>query len=470
MSAREERYRDALDAAAGHARRWLESQETRRIGPQATAAELAADFGGPLPPQGMPAAEVVDYLAAKAEPGLMAMPSGRFFGWVIGGTLPAALAADWLLSAWDQNTGLRFATPATAAIEEAAGKWILELLGLPEESDVGFATGATMANFTGLAAARWRLMADAGWDLDGDGLAGAPRIRCFAGQERHETIDLGLRYLGLGHPTVVPSDHQGRIIPAELDCALDLALSRGEGRRPGPALVCLQAGNLHSGAFDPFAEAIAVAKAHGAWVHVDGAFGLWAAAVPELSALTAGLGLADSWGTDAHKTLNVPYDCGIVIVRDAQALRSAMGLHASYLIQAADGAGDPSQRVPELSRRARGVPVWAALKSLGRDGVASQVRTLVHRAAQLAEQLGALDGVEVLNDVDYTQVSLAFGDDALTRAVTERVMADGRVWMSGSRWQDRDILRISVSNWSTDDADVRVAVDAVRDALAAVRG
>jgi len=470
MSASEERYRDALDAAAGHARRWLESQETRRIGPKATAAELAADFGGPLPPQGMPAAEVVDYLAAKAEPGLMAMPSGRFFGWVIGGTLPAALAADWLLSAWDQNTGLRFATPATAAIEEAAGKWILELLGLPEESDVGFATGATMANFTGLAAARWRLMADAGWDLDGDGLAGAPRIRCFAGQERHETIDLGLRYLGLGHPTVVPSDHQGRIIPAELDCALDLALSRGEGGRPGPALVCLQAGNLHSGAFDPFAEAIAVAKAHGAWVHVDGAFGLWAAAVPELSALTAGLGLADSWGTDAHKTLNVPYDCGIVIVRDAQALRSAMGLHASYLIQAADGAGDPSQRVPELSRRARGVPVWAALKSLGRDGVASQVRTLVHRAAQLAEQLGALDGVEVLNDVDYTQVSLAFGDDAVTRAVTERVMADGRVWMSGSRWQDRDILRISVSNWSTDDADVRVAVDAVRDALAALRG
>ena len=470
MSASEERYRDALDAAAGHARRWLESQETRRIGPQATAAELAADFGGPLPPQGMPAAEVVDYLAAKAEPGLMAMPSGRFFGWVIGGTLPAALAADWLLSAWDQNTGLRFATPATAAIEEAAGKWILELLGLPKESDVGFATGATMANFTGLAAARWRLMADAGWDLDGDGLAGAPRIRCFAGQERHETIDLGLRYLGLGHPTVVPSDHQGRIIPAELDCALDLALSTGEGGRPAPALVCLQAGNLHSGAFDPFVEAIAVAKAHGAWVHVDGAFGLWAAAVPELSALTAGLGLADSWGTDAHKTLNVPYDCGIVIVRDAQALRSAMGLHASYLIQAADGAGDPSQRVPELSRRARGVPVWAALKSLGRDGVASQVRTLVHRAAQLAEQLGALDGVEVLNDVDYTQVSLAFGDDAVTRAVTERVMADGRVWMSGSRWQDRDILRISVSNWSTDDADVRVAVDAVRDALAAVRG
>ena len=224
-----------------------------------------------------------------------------------------------------------------------------------------------------------------------------PRIRCFVGQERHDTIDLGLRYLGLGHPTVVPSDRQGRIIPAELDCALDLALSAGEDGRPAPALVCLQAGNLHSGAFDPFAEAIAVAKAHGAWVHVDGAFGLWAAAVPELSALTAGLGLADSWGTDAHKTLNVPYDCGIVIVRDAQALRSAMGLHTSYLIQAADGAGDPFESVPELSRRARGVPVWAALKSLGRDGVAGQVRTLVHAgraAGRTARRAGRRRGAQ----------------------------------------------------------------------------
>ncbi|QDW29298.1 aspartate aminotransferase family protein [Arthrobacter sp. KBS0702] len=469
MSAPEERYSEALAAASRHARHWLESQETRRVGPRASAAELAADFGGPLPRNGMPAAEVVDYLAAKAEPGLMAMPSGRFFGWVIGGTLPAALAADWLVSAWDQNAGLRFATPATAAIEEAAGNWLLELLGLPAESDVGFATGATMANFTGLAAARWRLMADAGWDLDADGLAGAPRIRCFVGQERHDTIDLGLRYLGLGRPAVVPADRQGRLDPAELDRALADATA-GAGSARAPLLVCLQAGNLHSGAFDPFEEAIAVAKAHGAWVHVDGAFGLWAAAVPELAALTAGLQGADSWGTDAHKTLNVPYDCGIAVVRDAQALRSAMGVHTSYLIQAADGAADPFETVPELSRRARGVPVWAALKSLGRDGVAGQVRGLVLRARQLAERLSALDGVEVLNDVDYTQVSLAFGEDATTRAVTERIIADGRVWMSGSRWQGRDILRISVSNWSTDDADVAAAVGAVQDALAAVRG
>jgi glutamate/tyrosine decarboxylase-like PLP-dependent enzyme len=322
-----------------------------------------------------------------------------------------------------------------------------------------------MANFTGLAAARWRLLADAGWDLDRDGLFGAPRIHCFVGQERHDTVDLGLRYLGLGRPTVVPADRQGRIDAAELDCALDRVALGASG--PAPMLVCLQAGNLHSGAFDPFREAIAVAKAHGAWVHVDGAFGLWAAAVPELSALTAGLELADSWGTDAHKTLNVPYDCGIAVVRDSSALRSAMGLHTSYLIQEAEGPADPFETVPELSRRARGVPVWAALKELGRDGVAAQVRTLVQRAAQLAEQLSAVDGVEVLNDVDYTQVSLAFGDDATTRAVTARIMADGRVWMSGSRWQDRDILRISVSNWSTDDADVASAVGAVRDAVAA---
>ncbi len=238
-----------------------------------------------------------------------------------GGTVPAALAADWLVSAWDQNSGLRYATPAT---------------------------GATMANFTALAAARWRLLTDAGWDLDGEGLSGAPRIRCFVGRERHDTIDLGLRYLGLGRPTIVPADSQGRIIPAELNRALDLA---ADG--PGPVLVCLQAGNLHSGAFDPFPEAIAVAKAHGAWVHVDGAFGLWAAAVPDLAALTAGVGGADSWGTDAHKSLNVPYDCGVVVVRDTRALRSAMGVHTSYLIQAADGGGDPSEKGPELSRRAR---------------------------------------------------------------------------------------------------------------------
>ena len=389
------------------------------------------------------------------------MPSGRFFGWVIGGTLPAALASDWLVSAWDQNACFRYATPAAAAIEESAGAWLLELLGLPRESDVGFVTGATMANFTGMAAARWRLLTDAGWDLDRDGLAGAPRIRCYVGRERHDTVDLGLRYLGLGQPTAVAADREGRLIPA----ALDAALAEGGG----PALVCLQAGNVHSGAFDPFPEAIAVARKHGAWVHVDGAFGLWAAAAPGLRHLTSGYGEADSWATDAHKTLNVPYDCGIAIVRDAAALRSAMGLHASYLVHDAEGPGDPFEKVPELSRRARGVPVWAALKSLGGDGVAAQVHGLAAAASDIAAGLAVLDGVEVLNDVGYTQVCVAFGDDHTTRAVTARIIDDGRVWMSGSRWHGRDILRISVSNWQTAGEDVGTAVAAVGSALAAVR-
>ena len=454
-------YAAALAAAGGHAQAWLASLRDRPVGPRVPASDLAGVFGGPLPAAGMPAAEVIDFLATQAEPGLMAMPSGRFFGWVIGGTLPAALASDWLVSAWDQNAAMRYATPATAAIEDGAGKWLLELLGLPGGSDVGFVTGATMANFTGMAAARWRLLADAGWDLDRDGLSGAPRIRCFVGRERHDTVDLGLRYLGLGKPIQVDADAQGRLLPA----ALDAALAAGSG----PALVCLQAGNVHSGAFDPFAEAIAVARKHGAWVHVDGAFGLWAAAVPELRHLTRGFEEADSWGTDAHKTLNVPYDCGIAIVRDPSALRAAMGLHASYLVHDAEGPGDPFEKVPELSRRARGVPVWAALKSLGRDGVAAHVGGLAAAATAIAEGVAALDGVEVLNDVGYTQVCLAFGDDDTTRAVTARVIEEGKVWMSGSHWRDRDILRVSVSNWHTAGEDVATAVDAVRSALAAVR-
>jgi len=457
----EDEYARALSAAAGHARDWLRSLPDRPVGPRRPAHDLTDAFGGPLPASGMAAEDVVDFLAQTAEPGLMAMPSGRFFGWVIGGTLPAALATDWLVSAWDQNACLRYATPAMAAVEERAGTWLLELLGLPAESDVGFVTGATMANFTGLAAGRWRLLADAGWDLDRDGLSGAPRIRCFVGRERHDAVDLALRYLGLGRPTVVDADHQGRLIPA----ALEAALAEGSG----PALVCLQAGNLHSGAFDPFAESISIARKHGAWVHIDGAFGLWAAAVPELRNLTSGYEEADSWGTDAHKTLNVPYDCGIAIVRDASALRSAMGLHTSYLIQDAEGPGDPFEKVPELSRRARGVPVWAALKSLGRDGVAAQVRGLVAAASEIAAGLAGLEGVEVLNDVGYTQVCVAFGDDATTRAVTARIIADGRVWMSGSRWRDRDILRVSVSNWQTKKEEVDTAVAAVASALAAVR-
>jgi glutamate/tyrosine decarboxylase-like PLP-dependent enzyme len=456
MSAKPDAYDAALDRAAAHARDWLASLPDRPVRPGRTADELDS---GPLPAGPGDPAEVVDRLAALVEPGLMAIPSGRFFGWVMGGTLPAALAADWLVSAWDQNAGLRYATPGVVAAEEAAAGWLLDLLGLPAAADVGFVTGATMANFTGLAAARQQVLTDAGWDLDRLGLAGAPRVRVLAGAERHDTVDLALRYLGLGAPALVPADDQGRL---RLD-ALALALSDVDG----PAIVCLQAGNLHSGAYDPLGPAIALAHEHGAWVHVDGAFGLWAAASPALRHLVAGHAAADSWATDAHKTLNVPYDCGIAVVARPGAVRAAMGVHASYLVQA-EGRPDPLDTVPELSRRARGVPVWAALRSLGRSGVAELVDRLARTARALAAGIAAIPGAEVRNDVVFTQVCVSFGDDERTRAVTAALLADGATWMSGSRWHDREVMRISVSNWSTDESDVATAVAAVRRAAAAV--
>ncbi|MGZ4614930.1 MAG: pyridoxal phosphate-dependent decarboxylase family protein [Actinomycetes bacterium] len=453
MTSRPDAYTAALDRAASHARDWLSSMPDRPVPPQLGADELHARFGGPLPEGPTDPAAVVDLLAEQVEPGLMAMPSGRFFGWVIGGTLPAALAADWLVSAWDQNSGMRFATPGTVAAEEDAAAWLLDLLGLPAGADVGFVTGATMANFTGLAAGRQQVLTDAGWDLDERGLTGAPRVRVLVGAERHGTVDLALRYLGLGAPTAVAADDQGRI---RLDALAD-TLAAGDG----PVIVALQAGNLHSGAFDDVAAATALAHQHGAWVHVDGAFGLWAAASPRLRHVLAGYDAADSWATDAHKTLNVPYDCGIAIVARPQAVRDAMGMQASYLVHA-EGPGDPLDRVPELSRRARGVPVWAALRSLGRSGVADLVDGLVDRAAEIADGIAAVDSAQILNDVVFTQVCAAFGDDGRTRAVTERLLADGTAWMSGSRWRDRDVLRVSVSNWSTDEADVAASVEAVR--------
>jgi glutamate/tyrosine decarboxylase-like PLP-dependent enzyme len=319
VTARGDAYTAALARAAEHARAWLESLPDRPIPPKATADDVAKGLG-PLPDGPTDPAAVVDLLAEVAEPGLMAMPSGRFYGWVIGGTLPAALAADWLTSAWDQNTGMRFATPGTVAAEEVAAGWLLDLLGLPPAAAVGFVTGGTMANFTGLAAGRQRVLADAGWDLDRRGLAGGPPVRVLVGADRHATVDLALRYLGLGAPVEVAADDQGRV---RLD-ALAESLAGGDG----PTILCLQAGNLHSGAFDPIAEATALAHEHGAWVHVDGAFGLWAAASPRLRHLVAGVDTADSWATDAHKTLNVPYDCGLAIVAHPEPLRRAFGRHA----------------------------------------------------------------------------------------------------------------------------------------------
>ncbi|MBV8195712.1 MAG: aspartate aminotransferase family protein [Candidatus Dormibacteraeota bacterium] len=446
--------------ASHHARAWLDSIPTRPVGPRLSADHLAAVLGGPLPHGPTPAEDVIDLLAGGADTGLMAMQSGRFYGWVIGGTLPAALAADWLVSAWDQNTGLRYASPATAALEEVAAGWLLDLLGLPTSADVGFVTGGMMANFTCLGAGRSAVLSRVGWDVARHGLIGGPRIRVLAGEERHDTIDVALRYLGLGEAELVGVDDQGRIRVDRLTEAL-------ESGSDSPTIVCLQAGNVHSGAFDPLRAAIEVAHRHGAWVHVDGAFGLWAGVSPRLRHLVDGMEAADSWATDAHKTLNVPYDCGIAIVADRAALRSAFGVEGSYLIPDETGKGDPMDRVPEFSRRARGVPVWAALRSLGRTGVADLVERLVRHAQALAGGIGSIDGARVLNSVDYTQICVAFGDDAQTRAVTARLIADGAVWMSGSRWHDQDVLRISVSNWSTDDEDVRQSLEAIRAAVPA---
>jgi glutamate/tyrosine decarboxylase-like PLP-dependent enzyme len=460
MTYRPEDYREPLDQAVRSARQWLESLPARPVKPRDPIDTLTLAFDRPLPAEPTDPADVVAELARLAEPGLMAIGSGRFFGWVMGGTLPAALSADWLVSAWDQNGGLRYATPATAAIEERAGRWILDLLHLPAASAVGFTTGGTMANFVGLAAGRGSVLAAAGWDVNRAGLTGAPRVSVLAGAEVHSSVLLALRYLGLGEPRLVAADAQGRI---RTDALADALASVD-----GPCLVVLQAGNLHSGSFDAMRDSIRLAHDAGAWVHVDGAFGLWAAASPRWVAALDGLDGADSWATDAHKTLNVPYDCGIAIVADASAARAAFSAETSYFVRDGTGAADPMDLVPELSRRARGVPVWAALRSLGRSGTVALVEGLADSARALAAGLAALPGVEVLNDVVFTQVSVSFGSDDRTVAVTQALIDDGAVWMSGSRWRGRSVLRISVSNWTTDDADVAVAVDAVGRVLAAV--
>ncbi len=451
-------YRALLQETTEYALEWLATLDDREVPAQKSVAELAPAFGGPLPEGPMDPAQAVRELAAAAEGGLVAIPSGRFFGFVIGGTLPAALAADWLTTAWDQNAGLRLLTPAHTAADDAVQDWLLDLLGLPTTAAVGLVTGGTMANFTGLAAGRDAVLRTAGWDVADRGIQGAPVVRVLVGAERHDTVDLALRYLGLGRPEPVDVDDQGRIRPAAL--AAELTAS------DGPTLVALQAGNVHSGAFDPFEECIAAAHERDAWVHVDGAFGLWAAAAPARSYLTAGVAAADSWATDAHKTLNVPYDCGVAIVANQAAVVAAMGEHGDYLV--IDGVEpEPMDKVPEFSRRARAFPVWAALRSLGRSGVADMVERMCTRARQLADGISTIPGAEVLNDVDYTQVCISFGGDDRTRAVVDRLLADGTVWMTGSTWHGRAVMRISVSNWSTSEDDVRRALEAVRRAAAA---
>ncbi len=453
-------WKGPLGEAFDHALGYLEGLPARPVTSRASLAEMRAALGGPLPEQPLEPREVIAALATAAEPGVVASSSGRFFGFVIGGATPAALAADWLTSVWDQNAGLYILGPAAGVVEEVAGGWLAELLGLPAGVSVGFVTGAQMANFSALAIALREVLRRAGWDVESAGLWGAPRLRVLAGQGRHGSIDRALRFLGVGGAAIVPvdCDDQGRMRTAALRSALD------QGN--GPAIVCAQVGNVNSGAVDPVGEICEVAHQHGAWVHVDGAFGMWAAASPRLRPLVTGVELADSWATDAHKWLNVPYDSGLVFCAHPEAHRAAMGIRAGYLIHGNGEERDALDYNPEFSRRARGFAVYAAIRALGREGVAALVERCCGLARRFAERLAADDGVEVLNEVVLNQVLVRFraadGDhDAHTRRVVERVQQDGTCWMSGTTWRGRAAMRISVSNWSTDEADVDRSVAAI---------
>jgi glutamate/tyrosine decarboxylase-like PLP-dependent enzyme len=404
----------------------------------------AALNDGPVDP-----AVVLAELDEVVSPATMAMAGPRFFGFVIGGALPAALAANWLASAWDQNAALGPVTPGVSRIEAVALRWLLDVLGLPPDSQGAFVTGATMANFTALAAARHAQLARAGWNVEADGLFGAPPLTVIVGEEAHPTLLKALGLLGLGRRRVVrlPVDRQGRVRADALP-ALE-----------GPTIVCLQAGNINTGAFDPFEEICDAARAAGAWVHVDGAFGLWAQASPRLAPLSRGVEKADSWATDAHKWLNVPYDCGLAFVREPGTLPAAMAITAEYL-PSPGAERSPSDFTPELSRRARGVEVWAALRSLGRLGLAEMFERNCRQARRFAEGLASA-GFEILNDVVLNQVLVSFGNPETTRQVISAVQADGTCWCGGTVWQGRTAMRISVCSWATTDADVERSVDAI---------
>jgi glutamate/tyrosine decarboxylase-like PLP-dependent enzyme len=450
----------ALEAAAAHASQFLRGLTERPVAARAGADELRARLGGPLPDGPSDPAEVVAQLAKLADDGLVASAGPRYFGFVVGGSLPAALAADWLAAAWDQNAGLFVLGPAAATVEDVAAGWLLDLLGLPATATTGFVTGGLGANFTCLAAARHHVLAAAGWDVERDGLIGAPPVEVVVGAERHVTIDIALRYLGLGSGRlrVVPADGQGRMDAAALPEVLAAC--------QGPTIVCAQAGNVNSGAFDPLPAICAAARGHGAWVHVDGAFGLWAAASPALRHLVAGVEQADSVATDAHKWLNVPYDSGLAFVARPDAHRAAFAKVASYFVLGQGGQRDPDAFTPEASRRARGFPVWAALRCLGRSGVAAMIERGCAQARRFADALGAADGVEVLNEVVLNQVLVRFPDpggdhDGRTAEVIRRVQAGGTLWLGGTSWHGMTAMRISVSNWSTTDADVDRSVAAI---------
>jgi glutamate/tyrosine decarboxylase-like PLP-dependent enzyme len=457
---------DLLRRTAELAIEYRRSLSDRPVGVPAgtTASTLEASIGGPLPRTGRDALAVVEELATSIEPGLIAMSGPRYFGFVVGGSVPAALAVDWLTSTWDQNLGLFLMAPGAAVVEQVAADWLVELLGLPSGSSVGFTSGATMANFTGIAAARHAVLRRVGWDVEADGLIGAPPIRVIVGRDVHVSMLSALRYAGFGHarPERIPTDDEGRIDAAELARALD--------GRDEPTIVCAQLGEVNTGAFDSIGRVVDAVRAHpNAWLHIDGAFGLWAAASPRLRPLVNGHDGADSWATDAHKWLNIPYDSGLIFVRDAAAHRAAVGAGAAYLPPAPGAERDPFDWVPELSRRARGLAVYAAIRELGADGIAAMVERCTDLAHRMAVRLAAHPDVRILNEVVLNQVLVHVGDAALMRDVVARVQADGTAWLGGTTFHGVPALRISVSGWSTSEDDIDRSADAIIRCLAAAK-
>jgi glutamate/tyrosine decarboxylase-like PLP-dependent enzyme len=439
------------------ARRYRERVPSEPVFPRVGVTELRAALGGPLPENGTAAPDVISHLARGAEMGLVGSTGPRYFGFVIGGSLPVTTAADWLTAAWDQNAGLYATSPAASVAEEIAAAWLRELFGVPATASVGFVTGGGPANFAAMVIARQGVLTRAGWDVEKDGLQGAPRVDVVVGDEAHATIFSALRMAGLGSDRVkrVPTDAQGRMIASELPAVLATC--------DGPTIVCAQAGNVNTGSFDPVGEIADMTHARGAWLHIDGAFGLWAAVSERLRPLVAGMERADSWAVDAHKWLNVPYDSGLVLCAHPQTHRAALGIRAEYLVQTeGDRERDNFEWAPEFSRRARGFAVYAAIKHLGRRGIADLVDRCCARARQIADLLRGQPGVAVLNDVVLNQVLVRFhNSDAATRAVIERVQRGGVCWLGGTTWHGMAAMRISVSNWSTSERDIEMSAESI---------
>ena len=451
-------YDTLLNRAHELALGYLASLPDRPVGARATADALVARFGSAVPEEPTDPVVVIDELVGAADPGLVASAGSRYFGFVTGGSHPVALAADWLTSAWDQNGGLHVQSPAVSALEEVTRRWLLDLFGLPRDASIGVVTAAHLANVTALAAARHEVLRRAGWDVEANGLQGAPRVTVVAGREAHSSIAAACRLIGLGASTIVhaESDDQGRMIPASLEAAL--------ARTSGSVIVCAQSGNVNTGAFDPLVDIAAIAARRGAWLHVDGAFGLWGAVVPDLREHLAGVERADSWATDAHKWLNVPYDSGIVMTAHPAAHRAAMGQTAAYLLAAEGERRDPADWVPELSRRARAIGVYAMLRALGRRGVRDLVSRCCALARQMADRLRREPGVGILNDVVLNQVLVRFANRAganVTPDVIQRVQQEGTCWLGGTTWQGQPAMRISVSSWRTTPADIDRSADAI---------